>query len=70
MADRVLQKGEQLELQNEGYAVVAMNGAFCAGRVFDEWWQADWFRQDHGGRVYRVRVMLEVLDVAESKRLG
>ena len=70
MADRVLEKGEQLELQNEGYAVVTMNGAFATGRVFDEWWQADWHSQDHGGRVYRVRVVLEVLDVAESKRLG
>lgn len=64
MADRVLEKGEQLELQNEGYAVVSMNGAFCAGRVFDEYWQAHRFMEYHGGRAYKVRVVVEIVDTA------
>lgn len=63
MADRVLETGTQLEV-DEGYAVIAQNGAFAAGRVFDEYWQAYRFMEDNGGRVYRVRVKVEVVDVA------
>lgn len=57
-----LQAGDKIVQETDAYAVSLTNGNVLAGRLFESYWQAERFQTDNGGRVWRARVVIELVE--------